>query len=167
MDVSLLMKNVSKAIALTVGTATLGLTAIATPALAQAPAPHNTQPHRVVRDAAQPAALEFFPPYLFNKGSGFGSGPAQLVFSDDGNLVLRNQGGAVLWTSDTAGRGQYAVFGADGDLVVYDAGNTPIWESGTAGTQGATLWLDPAGRLSIYNNAGQVVWQVGTGAGVR
>lgn len=161
MDVSYPMKHVSKAIALTVGTATLGLTAIAGPAMAQAPAPHTAQPHHVVRTAGAPASIEFFPPYVFRKGARFGSGRAFLSFQDDGNLVLKNQTGAVLWTSDTTGRGEYAVFGTDGDLVVYDAGNSPLWESGTAGNPGATLWLNPTGSLVIYNSSGQAIWQEG------
>lgn len=51
------------------------------------------------------------------------SGQYRFTFEADGNLVLRNAGGAKLWHSGTAGKhGQRLVLQADGNLVLL--GNT-------------------------------------------
>jgi hypothetical protein len=80
----------------------------------------------------------------------------------DGNLVLRDvNGGAELWSSQTAGNtGQAVVMKGDGNLVMddgYDGTGASVWETSTAGHPGATLSVDDDGNVRIYEGS-SAIW---------
>ena len=51
-------------------------------------------------------------------------------FQDDGNLVLYNKAGGVLWAASSNG-GHRMIMQNDANLVVYRRDGTPIWATGT------------------------------------
>jgi hypothetical protein len=97
---------------------------------------------------------------------------ARLVSSDrhtecrmqsDGNLVIRNQNGAV-WSSRTAAiaRGGRAVLRTNGQLVVLDAKGVVRWSSRTT-TRGTdiSLWMRNNGQLAVFRGQ-TVIWHTTT-----
>lgn len=87
------------------------------------------------------------------------SGQYRFTFEADGNLVLRNAGGAKLWNSGTAGKnGQRLVLQADGNLVLLSNTGAVVWSSKTNGMKGRQLRLLDDGNL-VLNTASQTpVW---------
>lgn len=77
----------------------------------------------------------------------------------DGNLVLYRTGGAPVWaaSSSNPSPGNTSMQG-DGNLVVYDSSGQPQFNTGTHNNPGATLHLDPAGRLLIKAPDGRSLW---------
>lgn len=51
----------------------------------------------------------------------------EVIFGQDGNLVVYDTAGEVLWQSDTAGRGHKFKFYSDGVLDVFDGGDHSVW----------------------------------------
>jgi hypothetical protein len=79
----------------------------------------------------------------------------------DGDLVLKDDSGVSLWSSQTAGNiGQAVVMEGDGNFVMYDGyhgAGVSVWETGTAGHPGATLSVEDGGNVKIHD--GQVeIW---------
>lgn len=67
------------------------------------------------------------------------------------------------WATGTEGQGKELVFQNDGNLVILDAGNQAIWATATADAQqngkgGVSLTLTPFGALSILNTDGENIW---------
>ena len=56
---------------------------------------------------------------------------ANLVFQNDGNLVLYNSFRVATFASNTQGRGNVIKFQMDGNIVIYDAGMVPVWYTGS------------------------------------
>ena len=54
-----------------------------------------------------------------------------LVFQNDGNLVLYGYGKEVKWSSKTENRGERAIFQRDGNLVIYDYSGKAIFSTKT------------------------------------
>jgi hypothetical protein len=94
-----------------------------------------------------------------------GNGNFELVFQDDGNLVLYWKTYArPLWASNTNGRtGARCVLQNDGNLVICDASGAIAWSSNTGGNPGAQLVVtdDGQGYLSTAGG-GRTLWQTGT-----
>ncbi|MFK3983196.1 hypothetical protein ACI2K4_22810 [Micromonospora sp. NPDC050397] len=85
----------------------------------------------------------------------------QLTLTDDGDVVLRDQGRTV-WRAGVADRGGHLlVFQSDGNLVLYSRYGGTVWSTKTARNNGATLVLRADGNVVISSN-GKVVWQTGT-----
>ncbi|KAL6853395.1 hypothetical protein ACP4OV_019424 [Aristida adscensionis] len=64
-----------------------------------------------------------------NRRGPVGEGAAAEL-TKDGDLVLREATGAVVWSSGTAGRSVAGMsIGSDGNLVLVDAGNRTVWQS--------------------------------------
>ncbi|MDG2332908.1 MAG: hypothetical protein P8Q97_01665 [Myxococcota bacterium] len=50
-------------------------------------------------------------------------------------------------------------FQADGNFVLYEGGGQVLWTSGTSGTSGAQLRIQGDGNLVVYNGSNQALWQ--------
>jgi hypothetical protein len=86
-------------------------------------------------------------------------------FQQDGNLVLSNSSGQVLWATGTEGRGEILSMQSDGNLVIYGAGR-PLWATNTNGNPGAFLAIQGDGNLVIYaRNGRQALWSSSTDGG--
>jgi hypothetical protein len=78
------------------------------------------------------------------------AGGNTLSHQRDGNVVLRNVDGHVIWQTGTHGRAtSRLVQQTDGNFVLYDSANRPIFASGTTGT-GARLTLQGDANLVLY-----------------
>ncbi len=77
----------------------------------------------------------------------------------DGNMVDYTATGAVVWTSNTIGKGGVNLtLQSDGNLVLYTSANAPVWASGTTGKGASYLILQGDGKLVLRNAAGAAVW---------
>ena len=86
-------------------------------------------------------------------------GRYHMDFQKDGNLALYNQGGEVLWASQTNGAPvQELRMQTDGNLVIYGGGGQSLWSSGTAGNPGAELRVQTDGNLVIYSRDQRILW---------
>lgn len=85
-------------------------------------------------------------------------GRYHLNFQEDGNLVLYNNAGAVMWATQTNGAPATELrMQPDGNLVMYGNGQT-IWASNTAGHPGAQLRVQNDGNVVIYSPRQRVLW---------
>ena len=83
----------------------------------------------------------------------------------DGNLVLRNNVGTVLWASYTTGfPGSQVTLQSDGNLVVYDRSGQARWSTGTAGQSITQAMLQDDCNFVLYVNDNPV-WFTGTTCG--
>jgi CHAP domain len=86
-------------------------------------------------------------------------------FQRDGNLVLTNRSGQVLWATGTEGRGEILRLQPDGNLVIYGGGRA-LWATNTDGNPGAFLAIQSDGNLVMYRSDGQqALWASNTGGG--
>jgi hypothetical protein len=82
-----------------------------------------------------------------------------LSYQGDGNLVLYQNNGEVLWASHTAGTtAGEVVMQQDGNLVVYNRGGRAVWASGTASHPGSHLEVQVDGNVVIYNPQHHPQW---------
>jgi hypothetical protein len=79
-----------------------------------------------------------------------------LSLERDGNLVLQGSAGR-LWASDTS-NGSEARLQDDGNFMIRDRDGAVVWTSGTSGNPGARLAVQDDGNAVIYSLAGTVVW---------
>ncbi len=86
-------------------------------------------------------------------------------FQSDGNLVLLNSSGQVLWATGTEGRGKNLAIQGDGNIVIYgDSG--ALWATNTNGNPGAFLAVQSDGNLVVYRSDGrQALWASNTDGG--
>jgi surface antigen len=86
-------------------------------------------------------------------------------FQRDGNLVLTNSSGQVLWATGTEGRGKILAIQSDGNVVIYgDRG--ALWATNTDGNPGAFLAIQSDGNLVVYRSDGQqALWASNTDGG--
>ncbi len=95
-------------------------------------------------------------------GTTYTSNAAKLVMGADGNLVVKSNANAVLWSTNTAGNnGAKAVMQSDGKLVVTSVAGNQLWSSGVAAPNGYAL-LQDRGSLVIYDAAGRSKWSTNT-----
>jgi Peptidase family M23 len=85
-------------------------------------------------------------------------------FQSDGNLVLSDRSGQVLWATGTEGRGEILRLQPDGNLVVYGGGKA-LWATNTDRNPGAFFAIQSDGNLVIYRSDGQPLWASGTDGG--
>lgn len=86
-----------------------------------------------------------------------------LGFRDQGNLVLVNKSGTVLWSSGTYNTNAtqlYMNFGGDLKLL-NSSGNSINWDTKTSGAFGF-LRLQNDGNLVIYSDSFVPLWYTGT-----
>ncbi|NVJ59386.1 MAG: metallophosphoesterase [Gammaproteobacteria bacterium] len=90
------------------------------------------------------------------------NGEYRLVMQQDGNLVIYNQQGQAIWSSNTVGSGaDRLVYQSDGNLVIY-AGNQAVWSSGTGGVNSTRLVIKNDGTLVMRNGDNEVWSSSGT-----
>ncbi len=88
-----------------------------------------------------------------------------LTFQQDGNLVLYNNAGSVMWATQTNGAPATELrMQPDGNLVMYGNGQT-LWASNTAGHPGAQLRVQDDGNVVIYSPGQQVLWATESNGG--
>ncbi len=90
-----------------------------------------------------------------------------LVFQNDGNLVLYNPNSNPIWATGTEGRAARMSVQADGNVVLYDFSNQPIWATNTTGNPGAFLSLQTDGNLVVYTRNRKPIFATGTDSGKR
>ncbi|HKJ17759.1 MAG TPA: chitinase N-terminal domain-containing protein [Xanthomonadales bacterium] len=93
------------------------------------------------------------------------AGDYSLDWQLDGNLVLRDLQGMIVWQTGTSHQANELVWQTDGNLVLRMNG-LAIWASATADAQqggfgGQEFKLHPNGELQIVNEHDQVIWQGG------
>jgi hypothetical protein len=87
-----------------------------------------------------------------------------LQLQTDGNLVLYEEGGGAIWSTNTNGKhAEYLVLQVDGNLVLYGENGSVLWSSETAGQIGGKyhFQLNDDGNLVITNN-GIPIWASNT-----
>ncbi len=90
-----------------------------------------------------------------------------LVFQNDGNLVLYNPNSSPVWATGTEGRAARMSVQVDGNVVLYDSANQPIWATNTDGNPGAYLSLQNDGNLIVYTRNRKPIFATGTNSGKR
>jgi Peptidase family M23 len=101
----------------------------------------------------------------FRRGSQGSTCGYKFNFQRDGNLVLTNSSGQVLWATGTEGRGEILRLQPDGNLVIYGGGRA-LWATNTDGNPGAFLAIQADGNLVMYKSDGQqAIWASATGGG--
>ena len=101
----------------------------------------------------------------FRKGTSAKVCGYKFNFQRDGNLVLTNQSGQVLWATGTEGRGEILALQADGNLVIYGGGRA-LWATNTDGNSGAFFAIQSDGNLVVYKSDGQqALWASNTDGG--
>ena len=99
--------------------------------------------------------------YVLRPGQTVGNNRIRLTLRSDGDLVLRNRDGKVVWSTGTHASGTRAVFQADGNFVVYSSDDATLWSSRTDGHDGAVLVLQSDGNLTI-RQGDTTLWATGT-----
>jgi hypothetical protein len=90
------------------------------------------------------------------------NGQYTLVMQGDGNLVLYDNQGKGLWSSDTVGSGAIeCVLQDDGNLVLKNRNGRDVWATSTEGYKNAKLMIQNDGNLVIHNERGLAVWAKG------
>ena len=90
-----------------------------------------------------------------------------LVFQNDGNLVLYSPNSNPVWATGTGGRAARMSVQANGNVVLYDFSNQPIWATNTNGNPGAFLSLQNDGNLVVYTGNRKPIFATGTDSGKR
>ncbi len=85
----------------------------------------------------------------------------KLVLQEDGNLVIYDIKGEVVWGSNTAnGLIKKCIFQEDANLVLYDNNNVPYWASHTISDKQSRVILEDDGKLTIYLEE-KAIWSNG------
>jgi hypothetical protein len=90
-----------------------------------------------------------------------------LIFQNDGNLVLYNPSSNPIWATGTEGKAARMSVQADGNVVLYDFSNQVIWATNTNGNPGAFLSLQNDGNLVVYTGNRRPIFATGTDGGKR
>ncbi|MFC9996110.1 LysM peptidoglycan-binding domain-containing protein [Nocardia sp. NPDC127526] len=95
-------------------------------------------------------------------GQSLQGGAYTLTLQDDGNLVLSQPDGKVLWSTLTHGQGvQRAVLQDDGNFVVYKADGA-AWSTETNGKSADRLVVQSDANVVLYGTDGSALWSSGT-----
>jgi hypothetical protein len=85
-------------------------------------------------------------------------GKITLRMQKDGNLVLLNDAGKVLWHAGTAPNADAkATMQRDGNLTIVSAANKPLWHTATQGSD-VTAHVQNDGNLTVRTPDGKVLW---------
>ncbi|BBA96930.1 hypothetical protein RVR_2456 [Actinacidiphila reveromycinica] len=99
---------------------------------------------------------------VIEPGASVSTDHVRLGLTLDGDLVVSDVNGAILWSAHTSGSGNQAVFQSDGNLVVYNSAHHALWASGTVGHSGAHLVLQSDGNVVVTSASGAAIWAAGT-----
>ncbi|MBF6245317.1 lectin [Nocardia sp. 852002-20019_SCH5090214] len=95
-------------------------------------------------------------------GQALQGGAYTLTLQNDGNLVLSEPDGTVVWATMTHERGvERAVLQEDGNFVLY-SGSGPVWATDTNGQAADHLVLQSDRNLVLYGRDGASLWASGT-----
>jgi hypothetical protein len=152
-----------KAAASPSGTASPSPSTSKTPSKHRPPAAGHPRQHGTGHQAPAPAwqTRVVNATYVLNPGQAVSTNRIRLTLRTDGDLVLYNEHGSVVWGTGTRASGTHAVFQADGNFVLYSSSNATLWSSNTPGHDGAVLVLRSDGNM-VITYRGAVIWQTGT-----
>ncbi|WP_030515084.1 LysM peptidoglycan-binding domain-containing protein [Nocardia sp. NRRL WC-3656] len=95
-------------------------------------------------------------------GQALQGGAYTLTLQNDGNLVLSEPDGTVVWATMTHERSvERAVLQEDGNFVLY-SGSGPVWATDTNGQAADHLVLQSDRNLVLYGRDGASLWASGT-----
>jgi hypothetical protein len=96
-------------------------------------------------------------------GQSLQAGAYTMTLQPDGNLVLSEPGGAVVWATQTHGRGVVrGVLQEDGNFVLYKDDGAPVWATDTPGREADRLVVQPDRDVVLYGRDGGMLWSSGT-----
>ncbi|WP_194815939.1 LysM peptidoglycan-binding domain-containing protein [Nocardia sp. XZ_19_385] len=96
-------------------------------------------------------------------GQSLTNGAYTLALQPDGNLVLSEPGGNVVWAAQTHGQDvQKAVLQQDGNFVVYKGDGSAAWSTETNGKSVDRLTVQPDRNVVLYGADGGAVWATDT-----
>lgn len=130
-----------------------------TPTPTPTPAQSQTPSEKPSRAPAQTRVVHGT--YVLRPGESIATNRMRLALRSDGDLVIRDQDGKVVWSTGTHASGTHAVFQADGNLVLYSSNDETLWSSRTDGHDGAVLVLQGDGNLTI-RQGDTTLWASGT-----
>ncbi|MGI5229438.1 hypothetical protein [Actinoallomurus sp. CA-142502] len=99
--------------------------------------------------------------YVLQPGQEVHTDRIRLALRTDGDLVLLDQHGTVVWSTGTNASGTHAVFQADGNFVLYSSSQETLWSTRTDGHDGAVLVMRGNGDLAIVQGD-TTLWHTGT-----
>jgi hypothetical protein len=90
-------------------------------------------------------------------------GTYALFMQGDGNLLVVNGPGRVLWSSSTCGGtpGSSLRMDEDGNLEIFGPEGGRLWESGTEGHPGAHFEMRDDGDFAVVDTRGMTLWSTG------
>lgn len=95
-------------------------------------------------------------------GQALTGGAYTLTLQPDGNLVLSEPDGKVVWATNTHDQGvQRAALQDDGNFVLYK-GDGAAWSTETNGKQADRLTVQPDRNVVLYDKGGKALWSSGT-----
>jgi hypothetical protein len=100
----------------------------------------------------------------FGRNSTWTSCKYKLHFQGDGNFVLIDPSGKVLWATGTEGRATKLALKPDGNVVLYDKQAKAVWATNTDRSPGAFFALQRDGNFVVYNG-GNPIWATNTSGG--
>ncbi|MBL1075435.1 LysM peptidoglycan-binding domain-containing protein [Nocardia sp. 2] len=96
-------------------------------------------------------------------GEALQGGAYSLTLQDDGNLVLSEPDGNVVWSTLTHGQGvNRAVLQDDGNFVVYKGDGSAAWSTETNGKSADRLVVQADRNVVLYGSDGSALWSSGT-----
>ncbi|WP_067816433.1 LysM peptidoglycan-binding domain-containing protein [Nocardia inohanensis] len=95
-------------------------------------------------------------------GESLKGGAYSLTLQEDGNLVLSEPDGNVVWAAGTNGQGvERATLQDDGNFVVYKSDGA-AWSTETNGKSADRLVVQPDRNVVLYGTDGSALWNSGT-----
>ncbi|WP_067518277.1 LysM peptidoglycan-binding domain-containing protein [Nocardia uniformis] len=95
-------------------------------------------------------------------GQSLKGGAYTLTLQNDGNLVLSEPSGTVVWSTSTHDQGvERAVLQADGNFVLYKGGGA-AWSTETNGREADRLVVQPDRNVVLYSKDGKALWSSGS-----
>ncbi|GEM34331.1 putative mannose-specific lectin precursor [Nocardia neocaledoniensis NBRC 108232] len=96
-------------------------------------------------------------------GQSLTGGAYTLALQPDGNLVLSEPDGNVVWAAMTHGQDvQRAALQNDGNFVVYKGDGSAAWSTETNGKNVERLVVQPDRNVVLYGTDGSVAWATAT-----
>ncbi|MEU8896293.1 LysM peptidoglycan-binding domain-containing protein [Nocardia sp. NPDC048505] len=96
-------------------------------------------------------------------GQSLTGGAYTLALQPDGNLVLSEPGGNVVWAAQTHGQDvQRAVLQDDGNFVLYKGDGSAAWSTETNGKSVDRLTVQADRNVVLYGGDGGAVWATDT-----
>lgn len=96
-------------------------------------------------------------------GQSLTGGAYTLILQPDGNLVLTEPDGKVVWAAQTHGQGvQRATLQNDGNFVIYKGDGSAAWSTETNGKSVDRLVVQPDRNVVIYGPDNSVAWASST-----